>query len=79
MKNRNGIEKDVIQIIPAPENIFAVHKDKGGEFYSSVVCMALLSDGEIHFCDTTTSGEIQNIIFGDLKRYNPDTDVFVPL
>lgn len=79
MKNSYGIEKDVIQIIPAPENIYAAYKDEGKEFYSPVVCMALLSDGEIQFCDTTSNGEIENIIFGDLKRYNPETNVFVPL
>lgn len=79
MKNSYGIEKDVIQIIPAPENIFAAYKDKDGEFYCPIVCMALLSDGEIHFCDTTSSGEIQNVIYGDLKRYNPENDVFVQL
>lgn len=76
MKNSYGIEKDVIQIIPSPENIYALYKDNDEEFYCPVVCMALLSDGEIHFCDTTSSGEIQNIIFGDLRKYNPETKVY---
>lgn len=74
--NENMGVDEFVQIMPAPQNIYTAHKDEQGEFYSPVVCMALRNDGEIVFCDSDSSGMIEDIKHGDLRKFNPETKVY---
>lgn len=72
-----NIDNDVfVQIMPAPQNIYTAHKDEQGEFYTPVVCIALRNDGDIVFCDSDSSGMIEDIKHGDLRKYNPETNAY---
>ncbi|MGI2244010.1 hypothetical protein ACQ1XN_10840 [Staphylococcus cohnii] len=71
--NENMNDEDFIQIIPAPTNLFATFNDEYGEYYSQIVCMALKNDGGIVFCDTDSTGIIEEIPITQIKKYNPET------
>lgn len=55
------MKEKIIQIIPAPANLYAIYAVDGGEGISEVVCLALTDSGkvlamdvfgrEIDFCD----------------------------
>lgn len=75
------MENKFIQIIPAPENLFSKsYIEKDGVYrYSSIVCMALTSDGDIKFCDMDGSGYIDEIDSFRVVKYSPELDEYVEL
>lgn len=77
MINENMDDMDFVQIIPAPMNLFTTHNDKGGEFYMPIVCMALSNDGTVVFCDTDSTGGIEEIPTTRIVRYVPETDEYI--
>ncbi len=56
------MKSEIIQIIPAPEALYAVYATDRGKRTSQVICLALMDDGkiraldafgdEIDFCDS---------------------------
>ncbi|MDK9872940.1 hypothetical protein ACP3TN_09875 [Staphylococcus sp. IPLA37011] len=77
MINENMNEMDFVQIMPAPINLFTSHKDKDGVFYMPLVCMALTNYGDVVFCDTDSSGGIEEISGTGIVKYNPETDEYI--
>ena len=71
--NPNVSKYKFVQIIPAPENLYVELEDEQGKFYFPIVCMALKNNGEIVFCDSSSSGEIHDIEMQDIRKYNPIT------
>ncbi|ELW0058118.1 hypothetical protein QMU33_001891 [Staphylococcus pseudintermedius] len=72
--NPNVSKYKFVQIMPAPENLYFELKDEQGIFYSLIVCMALKNNGEIVFCDSGSTGEINEATHaGMIKKYNPNT------
>lgn len=65
--------ENIIQIMPAPENLYALyHNDEGDEVGFPIVCMALTKDGDIKFCDVDDSGYIDISKSNDIREYIPD-------
>ncbi|UXR34944.1 hypothetical protein MUA31_11255 [Staphylococcus simulans] len=75
--NPNVSKYKFVQIMPAPENLYVELKDEQGKFYSPIVCMALKNNGEIVYCDSSSTGEIHETTHtGMIKKYNPDTESY---
>ncbi|PID20162.1 pathogenicity island protein [Sporosarcina sp. P3] len=51
----------IIQIIPAPENLYVVHEDEEGKFTTKVVCLALTGEGDVFMMDSDDYGTISEI------------------
>lgn len=49
------------QIIPAPDNMYAVYNVDGELFEDKIICLALLSDDVIEFVCTDESGNINEV------------------
>jgi hypothetical protein len=65
---RNGERPNIKQIIPAPDNMYAVFEienEKGEKemMYSRIVCLALADDGEVYSMDSDTEGIIDYVEF----------------
>lgn len=64
---------NIIQIMPAPENLYSAYKSiEGDEIYSPIVCIALTKDGDIKFCDVDDSGYIDFVTSNDVREFIPD-------
>lgn len=51
------MEDKIIQIMPAPTNMFAVYGlGNGEEFCSKIICLGLTSSGDILLLDSDDSG-----------------------
>jgi hypothetical protein len=53
----------IIQIIPAPSNLYCVFNDNetaGKEFESKVICLGLTNEGDIIILDLSTDGLIDD-------------------
>ena len=49
----------ILQIIPAPENLYIrYHDELEGYYYVLIVCTALCEDGKVRFLDTDSFGDI---------------------
>ena len=60
--NKNKIENEkIIQIIPAPENLFAVYEDEEGEFETKVVCLGLTNIGNVILMDIDYVGDVGEV------------------
>lgn len=70
-------EMDFVQIIPAPMNLFTSHIDGEDEFYMPIVCMALTNYGDVVFCDTDSTGGIEEISGTGIAKYNPETGEYI--
>lgn len=55
------MDEKIIQIMPAPKNLFVVHEDEEREFTTRVVCLALTDHGRVFMMDTDDFGEIEEI------------------
>jgi len=51
-------DEKIIQIMPAPSNGYAKHKDEKGYFFTKIVGMALTQCGDVVFLDTDSYGVI---------------------
>ena len=71
----------IIQIIPAPENLYVRNYDEiEGDFYTPIVGIALCEDGEVRFLDTVSDGEITCIDedYGNrLCKYNDEKQEYM--
>lgn len=64
---------NVIQIMPAPENLYSAYiSSEGDEIYTPIVCMALTKEGSIKFCDVDDSGYIDVVTSNDIREFIPD-------
>jgi len=50
----------IIQIMPAPKNLFAIYKNDNQEIESPIICLALTSDGNVLSMDMGTDGWIDD-------------------
>lgn len=57
------------QIIPAPDNMYAVYNVDGELFEDKIICLALLSDDVIEFICTDE--------FGNINEVNNEDEQFV--
>lgn len=46
----------IIQIMPAPENLYVVYEDDDGEFDSKIFCFGLTDEGEVVMMDMDGNG-----------------------
>lgn len=49
----------IIQIMPAPENLYSVYAGEGEEETSRVLCLALTDMGYIYLMDIDMNGQIE--------------------
>lgn len=61
---------DIVQIIPAPPNLFNKTADPDGDIYAPIVCIALTDEGGIYFCDTMSDGYIDLLQKGNIYQYD---------
>ncbi|KFE40763.1 pathogenicity island protein [Staphylococcus agnetis] len=52
------MEEKYIQIIPAPNNLYAIYEDAGEEIESKIIMFALKNNGGIDMLDMDDSGWI---------------------
>lgn len=62
------IEEKIIQIIPAPENMYAEYKDEdnGDIFHMRIVCLGLTNLGEVVLMDITDGDGVIDIVSDNL-------------
>ncbi len=60
------MDDKIIQIMPAPDNLYAVYDDDGEELKTKIVCLALTNDGDVFMMDSDDDGIIREI--GAVKR-----------
>ena len=51
----------IIQIIPAPENMYVIYEDNNGTFESRVIGIALWEDSEITLLEVDNSGCVNEV------------------
>ncbi|MGN5893794.1 hypothetical protein ACP6J5_09020 [Staphylococcus simulans] len=75
--NREMRSDDIVQIIPAPQNLYTRFYDElDGYVYMPIVCMALTNKGEVKFCDADGFGDIEIIDLhgnNEIYKYNEKT------
>ena len=58
MRRDKRMEEKYIQIIPAPNNLYAIYEDAGEEIESKIIMFALKNNGGIDMLDMDDSGWI---------------------
>lgn len=56
------MERKIVQIVSAPDNLYALYVDDDGvEFTTRIVCIGLTNTGEVVMMDTCDSGIVKEI------------------
>lgn len=58
----NKMDKKIVQIIPAPKDLYATYRDTEGDITAKVVCLGLTNEGEVVLRDICSSGYIEEVI-----------------
>jgi len=69
---------EIIQIIPAPANLYFKQENEKEIYYIPIVCIALSADGDIAFCDSDDGGYIDIRLNGNVMKYDPSTGTYNP-
>lgn len=55
-------DEKIIQVIPAPEGMFATYDDEGKKISSKVICIALTNHGQVMIMDADNSGLVEDVM-----------------
>ena len=55
------LDEKIIQIMPAPSDLYAIFKNSYGNVHSKIICIALTNEGNVQLLDVDEMGFVSDV------------------